>query len=44
VDAAAFLLVPLIYSAGSDGEYDIDLVAGYIYGGYPYADLTLGSQ
>ena len=42
VDATAFRLVPLIYSAGSDGEYDIDLVAGYVYTGNPYAEMKLG--
>jgi len=42
VDADAFLLVPLIYSAGSDGVYDIDLVAGYMFAGNPFADMTLG--
>ncbi len=29
-------LVPLIYSAGPDGVYDIDQVAGYVLSGNPY--------
>lgn len=42
VDGFAFHMIPLVYSAGSDGIYDINLVAGYVYDGNPYADMDLG--
>ena len=42
VDGFAFHLIPLVYSAGADGKYDINLVAGYVFNGNPYADMDLG--
>jgi len=42
VDGFAFRMIPLVYSAGSDGKYDLNLVAGYVFNGNPYADMNLG--
>jgi hypothetical protein len=48
VDGFAFHLIPLIYSSAgrkkSDGspQYGIDLQAGYVFAGNPYAELRLG--
>ncbi len=49
VDGFAYHLIPLIYSCGgrtkSDGtpQYGIDLQAGYVFAGNPYANLNLGA-
>lgn len=42
VDAVAFHLIPLIYSAGADGKYDIELDYSYQFQGNPYANLNIG--
>lgn len=42
VDGFAFHMIPLVYSAGSDGQYDLNLVAGYVFNGNPYEDMNLG--
>ena len=42
IDGLAFHLVPLIYSAGADGKYDLNLVAGYVFNGNPYENMNLG--
>jgi len=36
LDGGAFRLVPLVYSAGPDGEYGLDLDETYTYSGDPY--------
>jgi hypothetical protein len=42
IDWYAFKMVPLIYSAGADGQYDINLTAGYVFAGNPYQEMSLG--
>jgi hypothetical protein len=42
IDWYAFKMVPLIYSAGPDGQYDINLTAGYVFAGNPYQEMSLG--
>ena len=38
-----FHLIPLIYSAGSDGKFDINIVGGHVYSGDPYSDMAIGA-
>ena len=38
VDAGAFRLVPLVYSAGPDREYGLNIGKTYAYSGNPYAE------
>ena len=40
VDSRAYRLVPLIYSAGPDGDLDIEVAPGNTVGLNPYAQLT----
>ena len=42
VDGFAFHMIPLVYSAGPDGVYDLNTVAGYVFTGDPYAEMRLG--
>jgi hypothetical protein len=42
VDAFAFHLIPLIYSAGANGVYDLGTNSG-AFNGNPYASMTLGA-
>ncbi len=42
VDSEAFRLIPLIYSAGPDGIYDINVEDGYIFEGDPYSHKNSG--
>ena len=42
LDVNAFHLIPFIYSAGSDGKFDIDIVSGHTYTGDPYSDMAIG--
>jgi hypothetical protein len=43
VQPDAFHLVPLIYSAGPDKKYGINVGQGVQFRGNPFADLTIGS-
>ena len=42
IHSAAFHLIPLIYSAGGDGKYDIELDFDYSFEGDPYGNLAIG--
>ncbi len=42
VDPVAFKMIPLIYSAGPDGNYGLDRVQTYSWNGNPYAEIARG--
>jgi prepilin-type N-terminal cleavage/methylation domain-containing protein len=44
VDPTAFQLIPLIYSAGRDGIYDINIEDGYRFQGDPYTHIGSGER
>jgi prepilin-type N-terminal cleavage/methylation domain-containing protein len=42
VEPAAYHLIPLIYSAGPDGKYDIEIDYNFQFQGDPYANPAIG--
>ena len=43
IDPGAIHMIPLIYSAGGDKQYDVNLVGDYVFTGDPDANLQIGA-